>query len=168
MTIGEKIRRLRLHKNWTQQYLAQQLGVTELTVRNLESGKCRVRQRHIERIAEIFGIDKSTLIDMPIQTYHEVMQNLFFLREKFGLRVASVDDIPPSKRNMVLYFDNDVICGYIEAWKKKQNEACESIEGTDMLLAWEVLFPGSFAEECSLRLDMYRKRGAIKSDNKQK
>lgn len=165
MTIGDKIRLLRLHNKWTQKYLAQQLGVTELSVRNIESGKCKVKKCHLEKISKLFGIDMSSLVDIPIQTYHQVMHNLFFLRENFGLRVSSIEDVPPSKRNNVLYFDSEIVSNYIEAWKNVQNDTLD-YDGVhpELLLAWELLFPKSFAEDCSVKLDMHRKRGVVTSD----
>ncbi len=52
ITVGLNLKRLRKLKDLTQEELAQQIGVTPLTVRNWEKGIHHISQRHIDKICE--------------------------------------------------------------------------------------------------------------------
>lgn len=157
MTVGEKIRILRLHNNWTQKGLAYLVGVSEITIRNYETKDTKIRPRHLTKLAEVFQIDPSVLSDNGIATYHDVMQVLFFLRDKYGLNIQKENAVSPCTLN----FENDSICDYIDAWYNKMKEIEERGGDKDEIKAWELLFPGSYADDCKVKLDMHRKRGQI-------
>jgi transcriptional regulator with XRE-family HTH domain len=50
-----KIRNLRLSKNYTQDFLAECIGVSLRTYQNIESGKSPITLSRIEKISEILG-----------------------------------------------------------------------------------------------------------------
>ena len=164
MTVGEKIRILRLHNNWTQKYLASLVGVSEITIRKYENQNSGIRAKHLDRLADIFGVDISVLTSNSIQNDNDIMQTLFFLRDEFRLRVAHIDDVPPQAKGAVLYFDDFSRCSLLRTWLAKQNEFKNTERTEEALIAWELLFPKSHAEDCKALLDMHRKRGKIAED----
>ena len=164
MKAGEKIRILRLHNNWTQGALAHLLGVSETTIRNYESGKGGIRPRHLDKLAELFQIDKAVLTGDDLNTYCDVMQVLFKLRDEFGLKIAGKDQIP-GFANVVLYFDNQTIQSSVQSWHEKQVALSEAGESIDALSAWEFMFPKALADETSTRIRAQRKRGTITEED---
>ncbi|MBO5128863.1 MAG: helix-turn-helix transcriptional regulator [Oscillospiraceae bacterium] len=63
--IGKNIRQLRLHRNMTQDELAEKLFVTRQTVSNYETGKSRPDVDMLVRISEVLGTDIQQLIYGP-------------------------------------------------------------------------------------------------------
>ncbi len=82
MSIGENIRRLRLARGMSQTELAEKLGVSNKTVSSWESdvGAKTPRMGVIEKLAAVFGVNKSELIDgvdvlvntIPAGTFHPI------------------------------------------------------------------------------------------------
>jgi transcriptional regulator with XRE-family HTH domain len=57
MTIGKKIRSLRLEKGYSQEYLADVLAVSQKTYSNIENDKSSIKIDALIKIAEEFKID---------------------------------------------------------------------------------------------------------------
>lgn len=57
MAVGDNIKRLREINNLTQEQLASKLGVTRESVVKWESGKINIRDRHVSKLVELFGIE---------------------------------------------------------------------------------------------------------------
>jgi transcriptional regulator with XRE-family HTH domain len=57
MTIGNKIRSLRLEKGYSQEYLAEVLEVSQKTYSNIENDKSSIKIDTLIKIAEEFKID---------------------------------------------------------------------------------------------------------------
>ena len=57
MTVGDNIRKLREAHDLTQSELADQLGVTRETVVKWEINKFSIRDSHVIKLCEIFGIE---------------------------------------------------------------------------------------------------------------
>lgn len=63
MTFAEKLRMLRKRKGYTQQELADIIGVTPRTLINYEMGKCCPKQTELYmKLASVFNIDMEDLI----------------------------------------------------------------------------------------------------------
>jgi len=53
MALGDKLKTLRLNKNLTQEYIAEELGVTQKTYSNFENNKTQPTFPQIEKIAQL-------------------------------------------------------------------------------------------------------------------
>lgn len=63
MTFAEKLRMLRKRKGYTQQELAEIIGVTSRTLINYEMGKCCPKQTELYmRLASVFNVNMEELI----------------------------------------------------------------------------------------------------------
>ena len=60
--LGERIRKLRRERNWTQKQLGQMTDIDQNNISQYESGKIRPTRRTIERLAEIFSISADELL----------------------------------------------------------------------------------------------------------
>lgn len=156
MTVGEKIKTLRQREEWSQKRLAMELGVSETTIRNYELGHGGVRERHMLRLAELFGVDISVLKDNEIEKYNDVMQLLFMLADEHGLVTSDVEHILPS--DCVLVFNNRTLQAYLNSWHNKRNQIEANNASKEELQAWELRFPISYAEDCEKALREARNR----------
>ena len=61
MKFGDKVRKLRKEKGWSQEELAKKLGVNTRTVFTYENGTYPRYQKTYDQLAEIFGVDADYL-----------------------------------------------------------------------------------------------------------
>lgn len=62
--LAENVRALRARRRWTQEELAERLGVTQRTLSRLESGRRGdVGIVELERLCAVFGVDLAELLD---------------------------------------------------------------------------------------------------------
>lgn len=62
MSVGASIKRLRNDRDWTQEQLAEKVGVARSTVTQWESGWSKPRMGMVEKLAGIFNVPVSTVI----------------------------------------------------------------------------------------------------------
>lgn len=63
MGISANIKKLRTDRDWTQEQLAEKVGVTRSTVTQWETGWSQPRMGAIERLAAAFGVSVSEMVD---------------------------------------------------------------------------------------------------------
>ena len=66
MLIGEKIRKVRELKGYSQEYLAIKLGISQKTYSKLESNQSRLDFTRLDKIATIFEIDIIQLLSFNV------------------------------------------------------------------------------------------------------
>ena len=62
MIIPNKLRKLRMLKEYSQEAVADELGVCQKTYSNMENGKTQITLQTLKKIAELFEIDFNDLI----------------------------------------------------------------------------------------------------------
>jgi transcriptional regulator with XRE-family HTH domain len=62
MKFGDVVRNLRLERGWSQQELADKIGITKMTVSQYETGKRNPSFDRIELIADAFHVDMNYLL----------------------------------------------------------------------------------------------------------
>lgn len=72
MKVGEKIRRLRTLKGYSQENMADLLGISSVAYGDIERNKTDVSHSRLEKIAEALDIDLIALL-----TYGEQLANIF-------------------------------------------------------------------------------------------
>lgn len=63
MAIADNIKRLRLKRDWTQEHLADLVGVTRSTVTQWETGWSQPRMGAVEKLAAAFGVSVADMVD---------------------------------------------------------------------------------------------------------
>jgi len=63
MNIGNNIKQFRELKNFSQEYVAQELGVSQASYARIENGTVIPKIDRLQRIAEILEVDMSTLLN---------------------------------------------------------------------------------------------------------
>ena len=62
MTVGERIKKIRLEKGLTQKQLAEKCGLFDSTIRKYESGRQNPKIGTVEKIANALGVETSELL----------------------------------------------------------------------------------------------------------
>ena len=81
MTTGEKIKRLRKERNWTQDELGEKLGVKKAAINKYENGTVvNLKRETIYKLAKIFDIDPTWLLTEddewpPTPSIHALVNN---------------------------------------------------------------------------------------------
>ena len=78
--LGSYLRTLRKQKGWTQTTAGSAVGVDAVTVRRWELGSFSPSSNRIGRVAEVYGVDVSTLIDVAETAVHDESNTLFKIR----------------------------------------------------------------------------------------
>ncbi len=81
LNIGEKIRKVRDLRGFSQDYVAQKLGISQRTYGKLETGETKLDVPRIEKIADILEIEPFSLITfdekMLFNNYNHATQGFF-------------------------------------------------------------------------------------------
>lgn len=63
-SVGQRIKRLRKERKWTQEMLGAKLGVKKAAVQKYESGKVvNLKQETIKKLADLFEVPPTTFLD---------------------------------------------------------------------------------------------------------
>jgi len=66
MKTGNNIKKIRELKNYSQDFVAQELGLSQATYARIESGESIPKIDRLQRIAEILDVDISTLLNTNV------------------------------------------------------------------------------------------------------
>ncbi len=95
MSVGSKIRAIRMLKNMTQKELGEMVGFSTSTadvrIRQYESNKMVPKEDKLKEIANALDVDVSALKDHDIYSDLDLMQVLFQLEEDWGLTIRKKD-----------------------------------------------------------------------------
>jgi len=75
MVLGQKIKKLRELKNLTQDYMAQQLGVTQSAYSKIESNEVEITYTKLEQIAKILELRPEDITTFNEHLVFNVMHN---------------------------------------------------------------------------------------------
>lgn len=101
MTIGERVKKLRTERGWTQKQLAEKCGYTSLTsINKIELGINNVPLSVLEKIAEVFGVQPAYLMGWTDNPDRELSDK----EKKFAEAVKNMSDDELDKMNDYLSF----------------------------------------------------------------
>lgn len=99
MTVGQKIKQLRISKGLTQEELGEMLGVKKAAVQKYESGQVQnLKQSTIKKLCEVFNKYPDYFIfdDFDSQLEKELRQEVEFVQiieKKYGKDVISIFEV---------------------------------------------------------------------------
>lgn len=104
MPIGTDIKRYRKAKGYTQQQLADLLGVSVMTIRRFETGARQPKSDMIEKIFEVLDVSAEQLLEetqssiiLATNKLHEMKKSLIVLSNMSDLEIAKVSEKLNSK-----------------------------------------------------------------------
>lgn len=62
MEIGQKIKKIRELRNYSQEYLAERLGISQVSYSRIENGQTRLDLQRMKQIAEVLEVDPVMLL----------------------------------------------------------------------------------------------------------
>ena len=96
MSVGSKIRAIRMLKNMTQKELGEMVGFSTSTadvrIRQYESNKMVPKEDKLKEIANALNVDITALKDHDIYSDLDLMQVLFQLEEDWGLNIRKENE----------------------------------------------------------------------------
>ena len=76
LKLGEKIRKIRVEKGFSQEYVAEKLGMTSPAFSNIERDKTHLTWDRIEEISKILEIDPFELVkNEPVMIFKDCSQS---------------------------------------------------------------------------------------------
>jgi transcriptional regulator with XRE-family HTH domain len=75
MHIGQKLKKIRELKNFTQTHIASELGITQSAYSKIELGETDVTYVKLTRIAEVLGVSAEEIVSFNEQMIFNVMHN---------------------------------------------------------------------------------------------
>jgi len=75
LQLGQKIKKLRELKNFTQSHIASELGITQSAYSKMEQGETEISYTKISKIAEVLGMSPEEIMTFNEQMIFNVMHN---------------------------------------------------------------------------------------------
>lgn len=91
MKLGDKIKKLRELKNYTQQYLADELGISLSGYGKIERDQTEITLSRLMQIAEILDVDLFTLIQFNGDSFFKSTKNSSSNSDLDGVKVSYSD-----------------------------------------------------------------------------
>lgn len=164
MTVGQKIKRLRLLKKLSQKELAFMCGLSEPAIRNYELGNRTPSAKQIEKIAKALGVSIYAISNPDLGNYHGAAHALFELEEEYGLLIDKIDGV------IVIRAALDNKGATMQQFLRVWNEMKQRLENGEITQEeydmWKYNYPSSEAERCHKRLRETRMKEKKSDENK--
>ena len=154
MTVGEKIRKYRMLKGWTQKELGLKVGFSAATadsrIRKYESDAMAPKADIRTKLADALGVDLSALSDVDVRSYEDVMQVLFQFEDDLGMEIDKKDG-----QTYLIFNDNNTgirtLITYMNMWRNQKKALLPKPENAskdqmNAYEAWKARFAGNTAD----------------------
>ncbi len=105
MNFSQKLKRLRQEKNWSQEKLAEEIGVKRLAINKYESGQTKPSAETLQRISEVFGVS----IDYLLADESEKLVKDEITDKTLLEYIAEIDQMSEEEKKFVKFFLEAVI-----------------------------------------------------------
>lgn len=121
MAIGERIKRIRNFRKWTQAQLGKAVGLSDVRIRQYEIGNRIPKEDMIQELAKALDCNYRSIYEPSLYGAEDVMYTLFELDEHYDMNlyeVANPDD--PTEKHIAVGFDYSLLDDFLSNWKKKK------------------------------------------------
>lgn len=165
MTVGQKIKKIRLLRKLSQKELAHMCELSEPAIRNYELGNRQPSQKQLKNIAMALDVDPMAL-EPDIDVLNGVMHIFFELEDEYGIKIICENEI------LRLSFDNGRIPQHglremIIEWTKMIDRLKNGEVSKEEYDNWRYRYPLSELEEQRKRLN-HKKSNSEKKNNDNK
>lgn len=119
VTLGEKIRKIRELKNFKQEHMADQLGISVNSYGKLERGETEIGYERLEQIAKALDVSVQDILSFDEKNFFNLMNNqnaAGYTINQYGL----------SDNERKLYEDKIKLLEEMNEYLKKENERLKS------------------------------------------
>ena len=160
LTLGKKIKKLRLLRGLSQKELGIKVGFSPETadtrIRQYEKDAMAPKSEIRNKLAEALDVDISALSDNAITGEKDIMQMLFFLEENYGMTIQKKDDDSfcfNISSDSLTESKSDILMDYLRVWyegnlryhHKGIKKAKIDTSSDRQYLLWKTLFIKEFS-----------------------
>lgn len=146
MAIGNKIKRIRNLRGFTQKEFGRLIGFDEKTadvrVAQYESGTRTPKADLLRKMAEILDVNICYLSEPSLYSAEEIMFALFELDDNYPIKIL---DTPNEKHSVC--FDSVLMDSFLAEWQTRKQELVDDIITPEEYLEWKMNFPKT-ADDC--------------------
>ena len=102
--LGEKIKQLRLDRNWRQDDLSQKIGIHQRNISKYETGKLIPSKQTLEKFAQAFNIDAQELLKGT-----HLVNNQESLEQEFLFRFREIKKLQQKDQEFLIKLIDTVI-----------------------------------------------------------
>jgi transcriptional regulator with XRE-family HTH domain len=124
MILGNKVKRIRELKNYSQKYLADRMDISQAAYSKLESGETKISDEKLSQIAEILEVKPEDIREFDSQKYFNSFNNV--TGDKNGSFIIEIEDTELIKK---LYEDKISLMEELMSQQKKELEKYRSKYG---------------------------------------
>lgn len=84
--LGQKLRRLREKREWTQKYAAKIFGITNAALSNYERGERTPDANMLKKFAEVYGVSIDFLVGREENVINNTLESNLIVKDESGLR----------------------------------------------------------------------------------
>ena len=140
MTIGEKIRRIRKFRHMKQRELAVAIGLDEKSVSRIgqyEIGYRVPQKETLEQISRALNVNILNFVELkrfPNEKCNSVEDTSVYYHDS---------DSWPTHEPMGLWFNNTLLCNFIEEWANHKKELLRGEITKEQYFEWKITWPYS-------------------------
>lgn len=128
MTVGEKIRKIRLVRGMTQKELGEKVGLTDVRIRQYELNNRTPKEELLRKIAEVLEVNYYALCEPRWESREELIFSLFELEEQGVLELhhilSSLGDTSQDslQEQVVITFKEEELHWFLKEWLMRKEE----------------------------------------------
>lgn len=163
MTIGEKIRKMRMLRDYTQAQLGSKVHLTGDRIRQYENDVRSPKEGKLQEIADALDVNVSAIDNPDLEHPASVMHSFFELEEHFGLHVEKIND----DYHLVLSQvkdpgEQDILIEFLDGWYHERskyqpslNDSPEDVEKKKKdYEIWKARFPYNMYDRINAQFDI--------------
>ena len=139
MAIGERIKRIRNFRKWTQAQLGKAVGLSDVRIRQYEIGNRIPKENMIQELAKALDCNYRSIYEPSLYAAEDVMYTLFELDEHYDMNlyeVANPDD--PTEKHIAVGFDYSLLDDFLSNWKKKKEDLSSGKITKEEYFEWKI------------------------------
>ncbi len=149
MTVGQRLKRFRTRKGLTQKQLGLAIGfdnrTADIRIAQYETGTRKPKEKYIEKLAAIVGVQPSALEVGDIENYEHLFQLLFALEDEYGFKISKDENGTPCL--VPDRFDRSSHLDTFRNWYTKSEQLKNGEITQEQYDNWRYNYPASSARE---------------------
>jgi len=118
LTTGNKIKKIREYRNYSQEYMAEKLGISQNTYSNLETGRTELGVERLKEISALLEVPVETVLNDHLQIFNS---NNGHVDKYYGCYIENLQDenkeLNQLLKDQILYLqrENERLLSIVEA-----------------------------------------------------
>lgn len=127
MTVGDKIRKIRLVRGMTQKELGEKVGLTDVRIRQYELNNRTPKEELLRKIAEVLEVNYYALCEPRWSSMEELVFTLFEMEEQNWLRLQLLSNTSEDgqQKEVGIVFEEKELQEFLKEWLIKKEKLQE-------------------------------------------